>query len=360
MRHIETDPHSGAEVYQLLDDPRPADNIYGEQPYASPDGRRVAVRFYPAEGRDGALGVLDLDSGEVHTLIDAMPRFPAFCAWGPHLYGQQNVDGQIVLRRWDWGTLACEDVLTLPSEATRPSYGTMSPDGRQYAVSITREDQSRAVLHAEVARGQWTTLADSRTHRPGGEGRHYLFKHEQFSRDGTHRVLIQANVLPEVHEVHLGVLAAGQEGVRRLACDRPHTPRPTGHEAWIGATDGVLFSTDYDGQRQTNLFTVDVGDAEPRPVIQGPTGFCHVSASRCGRFWVADAPGEPGIPIYAGRIGTGLARPLVVSRTVHDGQQWSHTHPYLTADNRWLVYTSTLPGRPTVHAARVPDAFWES
>ena len=44
MKLIDTDPESGAEIYQLVEDPRPADNIYGEQPFSSADGARHPAR----------------------------------------------------------------------------------------------------------------------------------------------------------------------------------------------------------------------------------------------------------------------------------------------------------------------------
>ena len=48
------------------------------------------------------------------------------------------------------------------------------------------------------------------------------------------------------------------------------------------------------------------------------------------------------------------------SRTVIDGKQWSHTHPYLTADNRWLIFNSTRSGHAQVYGARVPKEFLRS
>ena len=53
-------------------------------------------------------------------------------------------------------------------------------------------------------------------------------------------VLIQANVIPEVKEVHLGWIDVNGEGMTRFAADMPHTPRPTGHESWIGPTDRIF------------------------------------------------------------------------------------------------------------------------
>ena len=77
MNHIETDTGTKAEVYQLADDVRPADNIYGEQPYSSADGTRIAVRHYPGDGREGSLSILDLGSGDSEVILDRTPRFPA-------------------------------------------------------------------------------------------------------------------------------------------------------------------------------------------------------------------------------------------------------------------------------------------
>ena len=44
MKLIEIDTDSGAEICQLTDGERPADNIYGEQPYSTPQGDRVVIR----------------------------------------------------------------------------------------------------------------------------------------------------------------------------------------------------------------------------------------------------------------------------------------------------------------------------
>jgi hypothetical protein len=352
MQFIETDAQSGADIYQITDGPRPVDNIYGEQPYSSRDGSRVALRYYDTPNHPGELAILDLNDGSQHTTIDTQPRFPAFHGWGDRLICQEAVGDEIILRSWDYHTLQREDLLTLPNGRGVYSYGTLSEDGKWYAVSVARPDGSWAVLLFEIETGEERVLAAS-------DGT-YLFKHEQFSRDGTNRVLIQANVLPEVKEVHLGTLELSGDAMVRLCCDQPHTPRPTGHEAWIGTTDRVFFSTDYDDSRSTNLFTVGVGDNESTVVIATAKRFGHVSVSRCGRYWIGDVFDEPGMPIYAGSLTSGTMRRLIVSGTVHDDNQWSHTHPYLTVDNSRLVYTSTRTGMPQVYAASIPDEFWTS
>ncbi len=345
---IETDPDSGAEIYPLTDDPRPTDAIYGEQPYANRQGNRIAIRHYAANGRDGGLSILDLSDGSLHAVVTKEPRFPAFHAWGDYLYYQEMTGDRLMLRRCHYQTLAKEDVIELPQQEGRFSYGTVSPDLRYYAASVHPDNGGSKVLVIDLKTGERRILAQ-RTE--------YHFKHEQFSRDVRNRVLIQANKLPDVKEVHLGALEVDREGIRWFPADRPHTPRPTGHEAWIGDTDRILFSTATDKDSRGNVWTAGLEDSSPRLAGATPVRFGHVSVSRCGAFWIGDATGEKDIPIHIGSLASGKHRRAVFSRTKHDRKQWSHTHPYLTADNRWLIFNSTRSGVAQVYGARIPERF---
>jgi len=346
---IDTDAESGAVVYLLGADARPADNIYGEQPYGDATGRRIAIRYYKAGDQPGGMSLLDLVDGSRHDILVGATPFPAFHAWGEWLYYQQKVDGVLKLRRCNFLTLAVEDVAVLPEERGSYSYGTVSPDHRYYAVSVKAGDAPSNVHLLDLQTGEWSILLD----KPG-----YHAKHEQFSMDGRNRVLIQLNQMPEVKQVLLGELEIGGEA-RLFPADRPHTPRPTGHEAWVGQTSRIFFSTGSDADSRGNIWTAAVGDGAPTLVCEGKLRFGHVSVSRCGRYWVGDT-GEEGIPIYIGSFATGQCKRAVFSRTVYDGQQWAHAHPYLTADNRWLIFTSTRDGHPQVYGALLPSSWLAS
>jgi hypothetical protein len=133
---------------------------------------------------------------------------------------------------------------------------------------------------------------------------------------------------------------------------------PTGHESWIGNTDQILFSTkDPDGH--PNLWTAGTDDEVPTPVPCAGKRYCHVSVSEGGTYWVGDVHTEEGVPIYIGRFESGTCRHAVLSRTVLSREQWSHAHPYLTADNKWLIFTSTRTGLAQVYGARLPDGWLE-
>jgi hypothetical protein len=169
-------------------------------------------------------------------------------------------------------------------------------------------------------------------------------------------MLIQLNRMPDVKQVLLWELEIGGEA-RPFPADRPHTARPTGHEAWVGSTDRIFFSTGSDPDSKGNIWTGRVGDPGPLLVHAGPLRFGHISVSSCARYWICDT-GEEGIPIYIGSFATGRYQRAVFSRTVYDGQQWAHAHPYLTVDNRWLIYAARRNGgHAQVYGAKLAEGW---
>jgi hypothetical protein len=352
MKHVETFPDSGAEVYRLVDDPRPVDNIYGEQPYSSRDGTRVALRFSTADRHEGRLCIFDLSDGSLHTILEAAPRLPAFHAWGDYLYYQVPAGEGLILTRTHYHTLETERLAALPAIGeARFLYGTVSCDNHYYAVSVHYNAGGSKVLLFDLSGNRWETLIESDLH----------FKHEQFSLDGRNRLLVQANQEPGRERVGLGVLEVDGGAVKWLAADRPHTPRPTGHEAWIGRSDHILFSTSPSEDGRGNLWTAGVGRSSARLLERaGPLYFVHVSLSRCGRYWIGDVPDTQGAAIHIGSIETGQHRRFLLSRTAQRWGQLSHTHPYMTADNHWLIYNSDHWGHPQTYGARIPQAFLDS
>ncbi len=348
MVMVETAPESGARVFLLGADNRPADNIYDEQPYSDATGRRIAVRYYAEKDMPGGLAIVDLADGSRRSVLEGNPRFPAFHAWGEHLYYQEKVDGVMMLRRCRYDTLAKEDVAALPGSMGSFSYGAVSPDLRWYAVSVqVKSGDPSKVFLLDIRTGTWKLILD----KPG-----YHAKHEQFSRDGRNRVLIQLNRIPDVKEVLLGEIDVDGSTVM-FPADRPWTPRPTGHEAWIGETGGVFFSTGTDSPSSGNIWRAKIGDEKPVQVHTGPKRFGHVSVSKCGRYWIGDTS-EEGVPVYIGSFASGKCMRVLLSRT-SSKDQVSHTHPYLTADNGWLIFTSDRNGHPQVYGAKLAPGWLE-
>jgi len=346
---VEVDAESGAAVYLLGGDERPADNIYGEQPYGDATGRRIAIRYYPTGSRPGGINILDLYDGSNHEILSGEPPFPAFHAWGEWLYFAQAAEGKNWLRRCNYLSLAVENVAELPPERGAYSYGTVSPDHRYYAVSVRPPEGGPSQVHLlDLQTNAWSVLLN----KPG-----YHAKHEQFSRDGRNRVLIQLNQMPDVKVVLLSELEPGGPE-RPFPADQPFTLRPTGHEAWIGATSEIFFSTAMDATLNGNVWRCKVGDEKPTLVYTGKT-IMHVSVSRDGKYWIGDVA-EEGVPIYIGSFESGRCERVCFTRTEFDKKQWSHAHPYLTADNKWLIFGARRNGHPQTYGARLSEGWLDS
>jgi hypothetical protein len=161
----------------------------------------------------------------------------------------------------------------------------------------------------------------------------------------------------------------------------PFTHGITGHECFVADTGRVLFSagwirpSEYDWRHNPlhsrgNLFTARPGDRQPIVFDAPQHRFNHISVSRCGRYFVADSHTGTGlfeggrckpVSLVIGNLTTGTFRTLVDNTEgTGGGNQCTHTHPYLTADNRYVIYNSDPAGIPQVYAAKLPAGFLES
>jgi len=75
---------------------------------------------------------------------------------------------------------------------------------------------------------------------------------------------------------------------------------------------------------------------------------------------VADAPLEPGCPIMLGSMRTGRTCRLCDTGTVTGRADFTHAHPYLTGDGRWVIFNSVRTGVPQIYAASVPEGLLDS
>jgi len=85
----------------------------------------------------------------------------------------------------------------------------------------------------------------------------------------------------------------------------------------------------------------------------------HVSVSRDGKYWIGDVA-EEGVPIYIGSFESGRCERVCFTRTEFDKKQWSHAHPYLTADNKWLIFGARRNGHPQTYGARLSEGWLDS
>ncbi|MCM8817483.1 MAG: oligogalacturonate lyase family protein [Candidatus Omnitrophica bacterium] len=125
------------------------------------------------------------------------------------------------------------------------------------------------------------------------------------------------------------------------------------------------FKLIHDSRHSQGNFVVVGPDDEKPFVFSAPEHlFNHVNISKCGTYFVCDSykNGIPGpIEIVVGNIKTGKYRTLVSNCGAQGGgAACSHPHPYITADNKNVIFNADPFGISHVHAARIPDDFLKS
>lgn len=261
--------------------------------------------------------------------------------------------------RLDLATGESSTIYEFPEDFEPKGLGTMSPDERYYAYGVTisydpqmfgielvdLKDGSRDIIHTDPF------ICNPHTQFEPSEGRQVMVQHNrgcEYLPDGT-RVHLSG---PEGTTEFLLDIPDGK--VTRLQFGPPHTPRSTGHEAWIGDTKEILVSVSPDGDYSVengNLLGIKAG-APPRIVSKGYR-FAHVGTSVCGRFFTCDD--APTSDVVVGSTRTGKNAVICHSESsFQSGIQHTHPHPYLSPDRKWVVFNSDRSGQNQVHAATVP------
>ena len=370
---------SGAQVRQLTSAPAITYNLYCEQPYCSADGNRLALfRTRDADPLEpGELLVYDIERYKVTRPAKQVSGIGsgimaiANAAWSGVLYACCGSGKEKRLVRFDINTLEQEELFSwdaIPGQGLLTvSYDnhfglasarteTTSTDGRPefgiYRVNLQTGENELIYKNADIVN-----------------------PHLQFRLHSANRIMVQenrgclvdeyVNLLRATDERGAGLFSIASDGTDRrdFPVAPPYTATTTGHECWIGDSDRVLVTVAApydDGIRCGNVLEVSHEQHKPRVVFGSPYMWNHISASRCGRFFVTDCYQLPNVPILIGSIATGKTRVLCESKTSGGGAQYSHAHPYITSDNRYVVFNSDRSGVPQVYIASIPDGFLES
>jgi hypothetical protein len=240
--------------------------------------------------------------------------------------------------------------------------GTISPDERWFVGGPFRvKDTVFSLRVLEIASGEEKTLC---------EVEDMFNPHLQFDPGDSGRLLVQVNRggrLDQAGGVQqlagpagstLRVLEVPSGRITTLPAGKPDTPFISGHQCWAGQTGRVVF-TAAPGVHESMLpaagvYAVKPGDAAARGVALGQT-FNHLAVSDDGRFFIVDDYRT--MKVHVGSLASGRFLELCDTRTRQGKPQYTHTHPYMTPDNRYIIFNSNFSGITQVYAARIPDAF---
>jgi len=398
------DPVSGARIIQLTSAAAISNNIYGEQPYGSPDGRRIVIARCQDFCWDetGTLLVHELDTLKITRISGTFQRIRGVpnSAWSGFVYFW-TPDRRLV--RLSLMTLEQEEVYV--GESGAEGFCENSGDFLQRfghapvpAASVS-PDQRYMIGMVPRLSGPGSPVFQVVRLDLHNKTREVIFEHPEISNPHLQfnpvtgaNILVQHNqglrlrpdgTLERVGEVECKLFVIDNDGKnqRHVPVGSPVTAGGTGHECFVGDTGRILFSVGWEPwsssewrhdprHPQGNLFTGVPGEDRPVCFAAPEHFFNHVSAARDGKHFVADS-----IPhgrffkngvlqrasLVVGNLDTGKYRVLVEdSQASGGGNQCTHTHPYLTADNQYVIYNADSGGIPQVFAARLPEGFLES
>ncbi len=364
-----TDPDSGSCIIRMTTSVGMSHNIYCEQPYGSPDGRRlIFFRALDMHTRSRQLLIADLEARDT-TLIE--PDVPseevAHVSWGEWAYYPMH-DGS--LRRISLMSLVKEEVL--PAGAITGGIGAISSDDRYLLMTEAKGDHFICST-IDMQTGDRQVLVDCPENRN---------PHGQLSLCKPPRLLYQLIAGDsDLQGVPVLVRELAADEPSRLPFGKPWTAESTGHMTWLADTGMVACTVTWDGEKRRhdsrhpegNLMYAAPGDEAPSVFPAPDSWFYHISVSRCGKYFVSDdfadfqatgaIDGKPGpIRIVIGNFASGKSRALV-----HDCQNYGiagcsrfEPDPYFTADNKYVIYNASPFGTIQLFAAEVPEDFRRS
>jgi hypothetical protein len=375
------DPESGAFIVRLTQSARHSINIYCEQPYTSPDGKRIAImRSEDADPRFSRHDLYVADLGTYRIQLaqrDCRNYFSGTSAWSGILY---YLTANNDLCRIDIATLERQIVWTnwpFPEEFMLQS---VSPDQRYVVGAMPQANYKTAIIRVDLKEKSFETIL---------EGEELFAAHLQYApqpgADGKFQIMGLMHRGQKLnHQWHMVKFPTEHPGTcyyvidndggnfRTFPSGQPILRGNSGHSAWVGDTGRIAFTGPYDQTTwkffpewpNGNFFTAAAGESKPRLFKSPEHRFNHVSVSKCGRYFVCDSypKGIPGpIPIVIGNIETGKYRNVVTDcKASCGGPACSHPHPYLTADNKYVIYNADPYWIGQVFFARLAEGFLES
>jgi hypothetical protein len=348
------DPESGARIVQLTSRAVTSSNVHMEQRFASADGQRIVIQRFPF-GRPPEVWVYDLSRrmmlriGEGKALTASHSRNTVY-------YVVLDADkAEARLMRLDLADLSTRVAFRFDKEQA-PRKGAVSADERWFVGGpfATGGDVYR-LTRIDLQNGKADTLC---------EVRDMWNPHLQIDPGDPRRLLVQINRSGQTADgasgATLAIVDVATGDVKPLPVGRPHTPLLSGHETWAGRSGRVIFTVAPGSPKSplTNrgVYAIAPGDDQAQPIALGQP-FNHLAVSDDGRFFIVDNHRTQ--DIFVGSIASGRFQKLCGSRTRQGRPQTSHAHPYMTPDNRHVIFNSNVTGVAQVYAAPIPAGFLE-
>ncbi|MCD6352096.1 MAG: PD40 domain-containing protein [Armatimonadetes bacterium] len=357
------DALSGRPVLRLTSAAAISHHIYPEAMTFTPDGNQVL--FWRARGQDwySDIFLADLQSRTIRALTDEAKRGEGAC-YGPTVspdgeavYYMVFDPPQVELRRVSLKTFERQRLMTLPAARRLYVLGTLSPDGRHYVTGLTPPEGDPQVLRVDLDTGEQEVIYSSPD---------VFNPHPVWDPSGADWVLVQENTDYQLTErgsrmtgglgARLIVMRPDGSDVRELDVGRRKTEWIQGHQTWRGESGEVVATVVRQrtgaGPRRSDVILGLTPDGGRRVVAAGHS-FWHIGSDASGKWLSSDMTGT-GL-LYIVDAETGACKFVCASESSCGAPQYTHPHPALSPDARWLVFNSDRTGLAQLYATNIAD-----
>jgi len=248
---LDDDPHSGARITRLTSAVLSNINIYCEQPYSTPDGKRIA--YTRSSGPDPRvppyeLCVADLERLRVAVIEPVVSSvFIGTSSWSGLIY-YLRPNGELV--RVDLATLEKQIMMTHWDLPPNMVLDTVSPDHRFLVGALMQPGYSSALVRVDLERRDWKIIYEhpevlGHVQFNPVHGRDILVQlNRGMSIDNYGRIRYNADSAPGA--THFTIDAEGGN-YRALPVGEPYTTPSCGHTAWVADSGRIGIAVNWPG-----------------------------------------------------------------------------------------------------------------
>jgi hypothetical protein len=295
------------------------------------------------------LWLADLETASLRRLTDESGVCgPAVSPDGRYLYYLAAGEGcelrRVCLQTYRREVVARRTALLRPHAAA-----TLRADGDAYVASGPLPGGAFGLFRFDVPTGDVTLVWQSPEacrprpqYRPGGGNLLLVQVNHGCAFDEQGRCL----AVSAGYGVGLYTLRDDGSGLSPVPAGRSDVEMLQGRHGWAGNT-GLVAATLLRRDRPDQAFTSDSlvwvdPESGDRELVGSGQAFAHPSACADGRWWACDVLGTG--DVYVGSAMTGRYQAIARGAASFGTPGYTHPHPILSPDARWLAYNSDASG----------------
>jgi oligogalacturonide lyase len=230
-------------------------------------------------------------------------------------------------------------IASLKHGVTSGGIGSFTDDGRRFCFNAQLGEKRYAIAYLDIRSSKVTILPKYFS----------VPTHPQIEPAKGHLI----NYISEKNEQGYSLYVIDENGDNEQALPILDV---NGHVTWLGGSGKICAAVTGDSR---GIFVAAPGDSKPILLTPGPPNYWHPGCNPAGHWIVSDS-NAPDDGLYLVSVATGRRCRLARSKSDNGHAQWSHPHPSVSPDAKYVVFNSTRTGVPHVYVAEIPEQMKKS